>query len=90
MSSTGHATRCTILRKRRRRARIVAIDRLASVGGVAMRAVDEWFNRRLDGVLTRVYRHYGPAGVFARTWATGSSVLWVLTLLGLFLILYYV
>jgi multicomponent Na+:H+ antiporter subunit D len=45
--------------------------------------------RQLERALSRLYRHYGPEGVFARTWATGSSVLWVLALLCLVLILYY-
>jgi multicomponent Na+:H+ antiporter subunit D len=44
----------------------------------------------LNALFFRVYRTHGPEGVFARTWATGSSVLWVVVLLCLLLILYYV
>ena len=31
----------------------------------------------------------GPAGLFARTWMTGSAVLWVVVLLAVVLALYY-
>ncbi len=34
-------------------------------------------------------RHHGSHGVLARTWPTGSMVLWVASLLGLSLVLYY-
>ena len=45
--------------------------------------------RRLTRFLEGVYRHHGPQGVFARTWPTGSTVLWVAVFLAAFLILYY-
>lgn len=35
-------------------------------------------------------RHHGPQGILARTWPTGSTVLWVAVLLGAYLILYYI
>jgi multicomponent Na+:H+ antiporter subunit D len=34
-------------------------------------------------------RHHGEHGVLARSWPTGSMVLWVAVLLGLSLVLYY-
>ena len=34
-------------------------------------------------------RFMGPPGVLARTWPTGTSVIWVAILLGVFLLLYY-
>ncbi len=34
-------------------------------------------------------RHHGPQGRLARNWPTGSMVLWVAVLLGLYLVLYY-
>jgi multicomponent Na+:H+ antiporter subunit D len=40
----------------------------------------------LDGII----RHHGPQGILARSWPTGSTVLWVAILLGTYLILYYV
>jgi multicomponent Na+:H+ antiporter subunit D len=36
-----------------------------------------------------LYRHHGPQGVLARTWPTGSTVLWVAVLLAGSLLLYY-
>ena len=51
--------------------------------------------RHLAGTMTyqglRVLaRHHGSHGVLARTWPTGSMVLWVALLLGLSLVLYYI
>jgi multicomponent Na+:H+ antiporter subunit D len=34
-------------------------------------------------------RHHGPAGTLARTWPTGSMVLWVALLLAVFIVAYY-
>lgn len=34
-------------------------------------------------------RHHGQEGVLARTWPTGSMVLWIAVLLGVYLVLYY-
>jgi len=36
-----------------------------------------------------VYRYVGPGGVLSRTWPPGTAVLWVVFLLGVFLLLYY-
>ena len=46
---------------------------------------------RLTGksVMRSVLRHYGPEGTLARTWPTGSMVLWVAVLLAASLVLYY-
>jgi multicomponent Na+:H+ antiporter subunit D len=46
--------------------------------------------RRLERFIAGVYRHHGPQGILARTWTTGSSVLWVVLLLGVYLVLYYI
>jgi len=43
----------------------------------------------LQGAASRIYRHYGPEGVLARTWPTGSMVLWVAILLAAYLVMYY-
>jgi len=37
-----------------------------------------------------VIRHYGPEGTLARTWPTGSMVLWIAVLLAASLVLYFV
>ncbi len=41
----------------------------------------------LSALVNGVFRHHGPEGVLARTWPTGSMVLWVAVLLGVYLIL---
>lgn len=38
---------------------------------------------------TTLYRHHGPHGWLARTWPTGSMVLWVAVLLVSYLVFYY-
>ncbi len=45
---------------------------------------------RLEKFIATVYRHHGPQGALARTWPTGSTVVWVAVLLSVTLILYYV
>jgi multicomponent Na+:H+ antiporter subunit D len=45
--------------------------------------------RSVDRLAAGLFRHHGPLGVLARTWPTGSMVLWVAVLLGCFLIFYY-
>jgi multicomponent Na+:H+ antiporter subunit D len=49
----------------------------------------DWIAGRSKAALARVYRHHGPEGVLARTWPTGSMVLWVAILLAAYLVLYY-
>ncbi len=46
--------------------------------------------RCLSALLSRIYRHHGPEGVLARTWPTGSMVMWVAILLAAYLVLYYI
>ncbi len=60
------------------------------VGGLARARVGDALQANATRMLGGVYRHHGPQGVFARTWPTGSTVLWVALLLGAILILYYV
>ena len=69
---------------------------LPDVAGVAARigtglrdSATSLTERALRGTLSRVYRHHGPEGVLARSWATGSSVIWVCILLLVCLIVYY-
>ncbi len=52
--------------------------------GAAARA-----QRRLERFILQVYRHHGPAGIMARTWQTGHTVLWVALLLGAYLLVYF-
>jgi multicomponent Na+:H+ antiporter subunit D len=44
---------------------------------------------RLDRFIAGVFRHHGPDGAMARTWPTGSTVLLVTLLLGIYLLVYY-
>jgi multicomponent Na+:H+ antiporter subunit D len=44
---------------------------------------------QLSRLFAGVERHHGPAGLFARTWATGSTVLWVAIILATYLVIYY-
>jgi multicomponent Na+:H+ antiporter subunit D len=39
-------------------------------------------------VVEALFRHHGPQGLLARTWPTGSMVLWVAVLLGAYLLAY--
>jgi multicomponent Na+:H+ antiporter subunit D len=62
----------------------------------AVRVAGRWPERLRHGLhsrlgqLTATLSHYhGPQGILARTWATGSMVLWVVILLGIYLIAYY-
>ena len=40
-------------------------------------------------LMRSVFRHYGPEGTLARTWPTGSMVLWVAVLLAASLLIYF-
>ena len=46
--------------------------------------------RRVERFIARLYRHHGPQGFLARTWPTGSTVLWVAILLGVYVVIYYI
>jgi multicomponent Na+:H+ antiporter subunit D len=46
--------------------------------------------RALNHLLVVVFHYHGPDGVLARTWPIGGAALWVLILLGGFLIIYFV
>ena len=57
----------------------------AQAGAVFNRFVEE----RVTAFIATLYRHHGPEGRLARTWPTGSMVLWVAIILGSSLIFYY-
>ena len=63
---------------------------LGSVYVPADRLVRSMFIRRVERFIAGVFRHLGPEGVLARTWQTGSTVLWVAVLLALYMIFYFV
>lgn len=66
------------------------VGKLVDLFGPADRALRGLTLARVERVLERVYRHHGPEGIMARTWPTGSTVLWVAILLLVYLILNYV
>ncbi len=45
--------------------------------------------RGIEGMVAGLSRTHGPSGMLARTWPTGSMVLWVAVLLGAYLLFYY-
>ena len=47
------------------------------------------FLRHLGHLFGTLFLYHGPQGILARTWATGSMVLWVVILLGIYLVAYY-
>jgi multicomponent Na+:H+ antiporter subunit D len=53
----------------------------------AHRRID--FLRHLGTLFGTLFIYHGPQGILARTWATGSMVLWVVILLGIYLVAYY-
>jgi multicomponent Na+:H+ antiporter subunit D len=60
----------------------VVIGAWRATAGAAVASI----RRFIDGV---VREHYGPHGVFGRSWSTGGAVLWVAILLTAYLIVYY-
>jgi len=62
------------------------VTALARAGG----RVESALRDRVERLLERLFQVHGPRGLLARTWPTGSMVLWVAVLLGAFLLFYYV
>jgi len=66
-----------------------AVNRVRVRGGRLVEAMSRAFDRQLGRAIGGIYRHHGPEGLFARSWAIGGSVIWVCILLLLCLIVYY-
>jgi multicomponent Na+:H+ antiporter subunit D len=62
-----------------------ALDRLEPID----RGLRTWGRAAIDWGLRGLARHHGNYGILARTWPTGSMVLWVAALLGVSLVFYY-
>ena len=62
-----------------------ALERLAPVD----RSLRDKSLAMVDATLNMLARHHGSYGVLARSWPTGSMVIWVAVMLGLSLALYY-
>ena len=67
-----------------------SIKALAKVYVPADRNVRSLFLRRVERFIAGVFRHHGPEGALARSWPTGSTVLWVAVLLAIYMIFYFV
>lgn len=65
------------------------ISRLGDYVAQPIRRANRRIVRMLEAAWSRIYRHHGPEGVLARTWPTGSMVLWVAILLASYLVMYY-
>ena len=61
---------------------------LATLVSEALRRSERYAVRRLQAINRLVFRHHGPAGVLARTLSAGNMMLWVVALLGAYLILF--
>jgi multicomponent Na+:H+ antiporter subunit D len=58
-------------------------------GGAAWQGALNLSLRGLQGFVMGLARHHGPQGLLARTWPTGSMVLWVAIILAGSLLIYY-
>ena len=63
---------------------------LLGVGDRFYAGVRAGLSKRVETALATLFRYHGPQGILARTWATGSMVLWVVILLGIYLVAYYI
>ena len=62
-----------------------AADRTAAAHTAAFEDAD----KRLGQLIARIFHVHGPNGILARTWSTGSMVLWAAALLTMSLLFYY-
>ncbi len=72
-----------------RRAVPALIAPLVRGGALAWNTLLGGTSRLVTGVTAQFSRHHGPQGVLARTWPTGSMVLWVAAILSVSLVVYY-
>jgi multicomponent Na+:H+ antiporter subunit D len=49
----------------------------------------EWAGVAARRTVDGLFRHHGPQGILARTWPTGSMMLWVAVLLGAIVLFYF-
>lgn len=62
---------------------------LSAIGGPLDKGMRNAVVKRAQRVVDALWRHHGPQGILARSWPTGSMVLWVAIFLGVYLALYY-
>ena len=66
------------------------LRRITQTGSALDASLRPGVRRRVQTVVGALFRYHGPRGILARTWPTGSIVLWVAVLLGIYLLSYYV
>ena len=64
-------------------------EAFATRGGRAHGSFERRLQRRIERGIATIFRYHGPEGILARTWPTGSTVLWVAILLAAYLLVYY-
>lgn len=70
---------------------LVLLDReFTARGGAARNSVLGGAQRLIHALIDVVETHHGPGGILFRTWALSGAVLWVVALLGVYLLMYYV
>jgi multicomponent Na+:H+ antiporter subunit D len=52
-------------------------------------AIRNGFHGSIGWIIATVFHSHGPQGLLARTWPTGSTVLWVAVLLALYMLFYF-
>jgi multicomponent Na+:H+ antiporter subunit D len=65
------------------------IRTLAVIGEPLDKGMRHAVVKRAQRLVDALWRHHGPQGILARSWPTGSMVLWVAIFLGVYLVLYY-
>jgi multicomponent Na+:H+ antiporter subunit D len=65
------------------------IRTLAVIGEPLDKGMRHAVVKRAQRLVDALWRHHGPQGILARSWPTGSMVLWVAIFLGVYLALYY-
>ncbi|SIS97442.1 Na(+)/H(+) antiporter subunit D [Insolitispirillum peregrinum] len=66
------------------------VGRVNRYGGCLWSLAEQGLRTVWNHLVGSLERTHGPAGTLARTWAVSSAMLWVIGLLGFYLILYYV
>jgi multicomponent Na+:H+ antiporter subunit D len=59
-------------------------------GSIAHSSTMQSIETGVRRLIARLYRHHGPHGILARSWPTGSTVMWVAIMLGGMLLVYYI
>ena len=66
-----------------------AAGQLTALASATQARIERALTKQVRALIAQIFRHHGPQGVLARTWPTGSTVLWVAILLATYLVLYY-